>query len=94
MAVAVLMMRRWRWVLAALAVLAAAGATACFSPHQPGCAFSCTIPPHACPADYTCGSDGLCHRADGTGICDVDAGDQTGNPADAAASTDADPDAI
>ena len=51
-------MRRW---LAGLVLLAATG-VGCFSPRQPVCAFSCATEPHACPANYQCGDDGICHR--------------------------------
>jgi hypothetical protein len=60
-----------RWLRVALAVTAlAAGSAACFSPHQPACAFSCADDGR-CPAGYTCADDGLCHRDDGTGTCDL-----------------------
>jgi hypothetical protein len=67
----------------ALVLALAALAAACFSPKQPACAFSC-VTDGVCPASYVCGSDGLCHRADGVGVClllPVDGG----APADAAA---------
>ena len=55
-------------LLAGLAALAAA----CFSPQEPACAFACG-PGGACPAKYTCASDGLCHRTDGLGgQCSLD----------------------
>ena len=60
----------------AAALLLAAGAAiaaGCFSPQQPGCAFSCANPPHACPASYECGDDGFCHRSDGLGYCNLGA---------------------
>jgi hypothetical protein len=55
-----------------LAVIVTAGGLswACFSPRQPGCAFSC-VGDGRCPTGYTCESDGLCHRDDGTGACDL-----------------------
>ena len=58
-------------------VLLAAGlgaaAAACFSPVKPACTFACG-PDNACPDEYVCASDGLCHRADGVGQCDLSAG--------------------
>jgi hypothetical protein len=58
--------------IALLAGLAAVGA-ACFSPQKPACAFACG-PGGACPDDYVCASDGLCHRQDESagGHCDLD----------------------
>jgi hypothetical protein len=53
-----------------LLCLAAAVALACFSPKQPGCAFSC-VTDGLCPADYHCADDGLCHRDDGQGTCSL-----------------------
>jgi len=57
---------------AALAVvlLALAALSGCFSPHQPGCAFSC-VSDGLCPSGYLCGGDGVCHRSDGQGTCDI-----------------------
>jgi hypothetical protein len=49
-------------------VLATLSGASCFSPKEPACAFSC-VTERVCPASYTCGSDGLCHRADGAGVC-------------------------
>jgi hypothetical protein len=62
-------------LLAALRiVLFAAGlgaaAAACFSPLKPACTFACG-PDRACPDEYVCSSDGLCHRADGVGQCEL-----------------------
>jgi hypothetical protein len=45
--------------------------TACFSPDEPACAFSC-VTDGICPTAYACGSDGLCHRDDGVGVCGLD----------------------
>jgi hypothetical protein len=58
-------------ILAAL-LLTTLGASAlsCFSPRQPGCAFSCAAD-GLCPSGYSCGGDGLCHRDDGQGTCDL-----------------------
>jgi hypothetical protein len=54
---------------AATAIVALAMVTsACFSPKEPACAFSCAADGE-CPPSYTCGSDNLCHRADGQGVC-------------------------
>jgi hypothetical protein len=76
-----------RFALAALALCAAAAALAgwgCFSPNQPGCAFSC-VTDGRCPAAYHCADDGLCHRDDGQGTCDLlpvtDAGADGGDDA-------------
>ena len=38
--------------------------TGCYTPPQPDCGFLCSFG-NACPADYHCASDGVCHR-DGT----------------------------
>lgn len=43
-------------MLAAVAALAG-----CFSPYEPACGFICGSD-GACPADYTCASDNVCHR--------------------------------
>ena len=42
---------------------------ACFSPGKPPCAFTCVSASHLCPDDYTCGADGLCHRAGAEDTC-------------------------
>lgn len=42
----------------------------CFNPAQPGCAFSCAGD-HLCPTNYSCGSDLVCHRNDGQGVCTI-----------------------
>jgi hypothetical protein len=58
-----------RGLLAAVALVLGLGAVAtpaCFSPQRPPCAFSCARD-QACPADYSCGGDGFCHRVDGVG---------------------------
>ena len=62
-------------ILRALLLLgaSAAGAAGCFSPHQPPCAFFCADD-GLCPSGYSCQEDGVCHRDDGQGICDIDAG--------------------
>lgn len=53
--------------LLALVVLAVGG---CFEPRQPGCAFRCGVD-GLCPEQYVCGDDGICHREDGQGMCDL-----------------------
>jgi hypothetical protein len=58
-------------VLGPMIAALATGSGACFSPHQPACAFSCAVS-HECPTGYACGGDGLCHRADGQGHCSLD----------------------
>jgi hypothetical protein len=45
--------------------------SACFSPKEPACAFSCAAD-GKCPPSYTCGSDNLCHRDDGQGFCTLE----------------------
>jgi hypothetical protein len=45
-------------------------AAGCFDPRRPGCAFSC-VTDRRCPEGYLCGDDGLCHREDGQGTCDL-----------------------
>jgi hypothetical protein len=57
-----------RFLLLLAATTAATAAPGCFSPRQPGCAFSCAAD-GVCPAAYHCAEDGLCHRDDGEGIC-------------------------
>jgi hypothetical protein len=74
-------MRRPLPLLLLLLAGLAAVAAACFSPLQPACTFACG-PSGACPEKYTCESDGLCHRADGQGQCDLESG---GSPSDGAA---------
>lgn len=53
-----------------IVLLAALAATlaACFDPAEPACPFRCG-PGGACPASYSCSTDGLCHRDDGKGLC-------------------------
>jgi hypothetical protein len=76
-------MRRPRpLVLFLLAASLGAATATCFSPQQPGCAFACG-PGGACPDQYACAADGLCHRADGKGECTLDP--VSGGPADGAA---------
>ncbi|HVZ74332.1 MAG TPA: hypothetical protein VHJ20_18255 [Polyangia bacterium] len=71
-------------VAAALAVAAGIGWSGCFSPREPACPFACG-PAGACPTDYVCASDGLCHRADGLGFCDVTTSDAGSDASDASA---------
>lgn len=59
---------------------------ACFSLREPPCAFSCAEPPNLCPANYTCGTDDLCHRAGATALCPLTSPDAAG--LDAVDSTD------
>jgi hypothetical protein len=47
--------------LAGAAALGFAVASACFSPLQVPCAFTCARD-HLCPQGFTCGADDLCHR--------------------------------
>ena len=60
----------WTVVRLVLLLLAAARLTACFNPAQPGCAFSCAGD-GICPSGYSCGTDLICHRDDGQGICSI-----------------------
>jgi hypothetical protein len=62
---------RWPLVLLAAGSVAFASAApvACFSLKQPPCAFTCVEPPHLCPENYACGTDGLCHLEGATGVC-------------------------
>jgi hypothetical protein len=69
-------------------VLAAAGLGGCFSPRQPGCAFSCAGD-QLCPENYVCASDGFCHRNDGLGACTLEATEDAADGApDAATAQD------
>jgi len=71
-----------RWLaLAALAGAVALGG--CFSPRQPGCAFSC-VADGVCPSGYSCATDGLCHRKDGLGDCNLPPQVDAGSDGDAA----------
>jgi hypothetical protein len=80
---------RARQFVGGLALALAVAGAACFSPQQPACAFSCG-PGDACPADFTCRGDGLCHRDDGHGLCLLPPQDggsdaaETGDASDAA----------
>lgn len=72
-------MRRKLVLLATLALgCLAAAPIACFSLQQPPCAFTCVDPPHLCPADYTCGTDFLCHRNGTTVMCGLSPPDDGG----------------
>jgi hypothetical protein len=75
-----------RMALLVLLALAVAPLPACFSPAQPGCAFSCAGD-GICPSGYSCGGDLICHRDDGQGTCSI----QTDAATDLA-SVDATPD--
>jgi hypothetical protein len=57
---------------------------ACYSPAQPDCGFVCG-PGGACPSDYACAADGVCHRigAPANLTCAVDARPDTPRPIDA-----------
>jgi hypothetical protein len=59
-----------RMALLVLLALAVAPLPACFSPVQPGCAFSCAGD-GICPSGYSCGGDLICHRNDGQGTCSI-----------------------
>jgi hypothetical protein len=55
------------WIRAGIIVAVTAGlggalTGACFHPREVPCAFSCVSPGARCPTDFTCGTDGLCHR--------------------------------
>ena len=76
----------WTVVRLALLLLAVARLTACFNPAQPGCAFSCAGD-GICPSGYSCGTDLICHRDDGQGICSIQTDAAT---SDAKADTKAD----
>lgn len=56
----------------------------CYSPPQPDCGFACTRNGE-CPADYTCASDGVCHRNGSPAnlICAADARIDSPRPIDA-----------
>lgn len=71
-------MRRSAWLVMLLAGLAGLGAGACFDPLKPACAFACG-PGGACPDEYTCGADDLCHRTDGVGQCTLSSPQDGGN---------------
>jgi len=57
------------WLLRLALAGAAAGIGGCFSPSTPPCAFTCVSAGHLCPDDYTCGTDGLCHRDGAQDVC-------------------------
>jgi hypothetical protein len=62
--------RRRARILRLALLLGIAPLASCFNPAQPGCAFSCAGD-HLCPSGYTCGSDLICHRSDGQGVCSI-----------------------
>ncbi len=71
-------------VLGRILAVGLATLAGCYSPPQPDCGFACTRNGE-CPADYTCASDGVCHR-DGSPanlICAADARIDTPRPIDA-----------
>ena len=73
--------------LATLGLVATATFGGCFAPREPACAFSCG-PGDACPTDYACGTDNVCHRVDGLGMCLI-APQNDGGPSGADAAADA-----
>jgi hypothetical protein len=77
--------RRRARVLRLALLLGIAPLASCFNPAQPGCAFSCAGD-HLCPSGYSCGSDLICHRSDGQGVCAItgDAAASDAAPTDAA----------
>ena len=78
-------MRRAGFALVVAACLFGAGASGCFNPDRPACAFSCIEPPHTCPTGFTCGADNLCHDPTSTAFCGLDLADaSTSDGADAA----------
>jgi hypothetical protein len=56
--------RRRRFGCLGVALAAAFGVfyAACYDPAEPACGFRCG-PNNACPDDYACASDGVCHRS-------------------------------
>ena len=71
-------------VLGRILAVGLATLAGCYSPPQPDCGFSCTRNGE-CPADYTCASDGVCHRNGSPAnlVCAVDARIDTPRPIDA-----------
>jgi hypothetical protein len=62
------------WTRAGIIVTVTAGFAgaltgACFHPREVPCAFSCVSPGARCPTDFTCGTDGVCHRDGADGVC-------------------------
>jgi len=55
--------RRRRFGCLGVALAAALGAfyAGCYAPAEPACGFRCG-PNNACPDDYACAGDGVCHR--------------------------------
>jgi hypothetical protein len=75
-------------IVALLAGLCGTLVGACFHPRDVPCAFSCVSPGARCPTDFTCGTDGLCHRDGADGVCtltppDVGAGGAGGGSSNA-----------
>jgi hypothetical protein len=62
------------------------GLSGCFSPKEVPCAFTCLDPSHACPQDFTCGDDGLCHREGAVGECPLAPPGDAGTDAEAGGS--------
>jgi hypothetical protein len=52
----------------------------CYSPAQPSCAFSC-VDNGVCPTGFSCQADGVCHRDDGQGTCNIPSQVDAGNAA-------------
>lgn len=77
------------------AALAGALASGCYHPREVPCAFSCVSPGARCPTDFTCGTDGVCHRVGADDACtfpEAGAGGTSGTSPDAGAVSDAAPD--
>ena len=55
-------------IVIVIAVVAAAGSSACFSPSFDSCAVSCGAG-GSCPDGMTCLGDGVCHRSPGDQLC-------------------------
>lgn len=41
----------------------------CFSPSLPTCSYRCDTPERACPPEYECRSDAICHLKGSTEAC-------------------------
>jgi hypothetical protein len=59
-----MMSMNFRWLLVAAAAFAVAG---CYKTPNPNCTFQCGAG-GACPTDYTCGPDNICHLMTGSGL--------------------------
>jgi len=53
--------RRFGCLTAALVAALGVSYAACYAPAEPECGFRCG-PNNACPDDYACAGDGVCHR--------------------------------